>query len=362
MRKNSWSSTISSSGSLHSFGDEAEPIKKSDLLNLSQATSKEVDANPEFTAAMNDWKNILETATKLYPSTIEMQNRVKNICYETSVLNEEAFCALASNGGNIEETIESLKDADFFNSVRTACNVFDVRKYALGVPGEHRRQYPLKIRMDRVAESAALPNISLPQWTPDRRVMKKSKWASLPSLSEYERKILEQDFSNRRLMAGNGLKGGVPTKNSYSMEKSIEYHMLAYEAKHLRAWQRAKHVDTLDRKLKKHSLKSAGKLVNKIMKLNPRKFKIKNKWAVKSRITPPRNTFEGIPSSLGHDGVIPILRTAHWSSDKHLELKRKGTHAERIRRQVSLAIDQSLSKPPLLDPLLESSFRRSVVL
>ena len=64
----------------------------------------------------------------------------------------------------------------------------------------------------------------------------------------------------------------------------------------------------------------------------------------------------------GHDGVIPILRTAHWSSDKHLELKRKGTHAERIRRQVSLAIDQSLSKPPLLDPLLESSFRRSVVL
>ena len=78
-----------------------------------------------------NWKNILETETKLYPSTIEMQNRVKNICYQTSVLNEEAFCALASNGGNIEETIESLKDADFFNSVRTACNVFDVRKYAL---------------------------------------------------------------------------------------------------------------------------------------------------------------------------------------------------------------------------------------
>ena len=55
-------------------------------------------------------------------------------------------------------------------------------------------------------------------------------------------------------------------------------------------------------------------------------------------------------------------RPIRVKSDKHLELKRKGTHAERIRRQVSLAIDQSLSKPPLLDPLLESSFRRSVVL
>jgi len=222
--------------------------------------------------------------------------------------------------------------------------------------------------MDRVAESAALPNISLPQWTPDRRVMKKSELTSLPTLSEYERKILEQDFSNRRLMAGNGLRGGVPTKSSYSMEKSIEYHMLAYEAKHLREWQRAKHVDSLDYELrispkKKGQQSPTAKKLNQIhLKRKPSKLKIKNIRAIDSKIKPPRNVFEGIPSSLGHDGLIPILRTARWSRDKYLELKRKGTHAERIRRQVAVAIDKTLTKPPLLDPLLESSFRRSVVL
>ena len=49
---------------------------------------------------------LLKKAKALYPSTIEMQKRVKDICKKTSVLTEEAFCALAFNNGNIQETIE----------------------------------------------------------------------------------------------------------------------------------------------------------------------------------------------------------------------------------------------------------------
>ena len=56
---------------------------------------------------MNDWQKILENSMSLYPSVIEMQKCVQSVCAETSILRDEAFCALASNNGSVVETLEN---------------------------------------------------------------------------------------------------------------------------------------------------------------------------------------------------------------------------------------------------------------
>ena len=83
-------------------------------------------------------------------------------------------------------------------------------------------------------------------------------------------------------------------------------------------------------------------------------IKFKNFWAFKSSC-PEVNLLSIIPWSMKGELLNRIgVQVVTYEIVEKID--------ERIRRQVSLAIDQSCSKPPLLDPLLESSFRRSVVL
>ena len=75
------------------------------------------------------------------------------------------------------------------------------------------------------------------------------------------------------------------------MEKAIEYHMLAYEARHLRAWQRAKHADLLHQEISSpkkiasseasvKSLEDSGAMSNRLQR-QPSKLRIRNKRAIK---------------------------------------------------------------------------------
>ena len=69
-----------------------------------------------------------------------------------------------------------------------------MKAYARGEKGVFKMKYPANIRMDRVAEGAALPNVSLPQWTPDRRVLKKKRVDNFAEFIRVRKKNLEQVF------------------------------------------------------------------------------------------------------------------------------------------------------------------------
>ena len=71
-------------------------------------------------------------------------------------------------------------------------------------------KYPGNIRMDRVAEGAALPNVSLPQWTPDRSIEEK-RVDNFAQFIRIRKKNFRASFQTGG-MAGNGLKAGFPRR------------------------------------------------------------------------------------------------------------------------------------------------------
>ena len=330
-RKNSWGSSASGQISPSTTADGDMPV------------------SPHHDPLAH-WGAKLEGSLTLFKSTLEMQSAVQSVIKEADVHADEAFCALVDVGGDVRRACEALKDVAYFHSLRAVCNAYDVRKYALKQKGTHRKPTTDSLRIDEATLSASRPQASVPQWTPDRRVLQKSALLQMDNLSPYEHRVLEQDFSNRRLMSGTTMRG-LPSKDSIAMDKKIEYYMTNFEMRHIREWTRARQMEEI-RKLQKGTHSRSNPFLSPMRKSSgKKKLSPLRRKAVKATILSP----------MGHDGTIPVLKTAHWSKTKEIELKRKGRRMEKIKQMGQSPVKKKIPST-CTAPEIEKYFRRSVAL
>ena len=245
---------------------------------------------------LQEWHLKLKAYGDHFNTVLDMQRGVQSILGRTPVHPDEAFCALIDAKGDVSTALKSLADAGYFHKIRCVCNLYDIQKYAKKAEGMHKKQ-SFDIKKQLLA--TPLPDISLPQWTPDRRVLEQ---VELESLSPFEKRVLDQDFSNRRLMQGASTNG-LPKHDSSSTDKRVEYYMLNYESQHFREWSRAKQNTYMGALLKR---KSPLKRMNHL------------------RTSPERSPSKrhNLLSPLGHDGAIPVVKMPIWRPT--MSLARKG--------------------------------------
>lgn len=273
--KSSWGSSLSS------VPDKNLDNNKGDLTGNNSDVAKLTNV---YDKELKEWDLKLQNQGDHFKSTLDMQNKVHSTLRKVPVRHEEAFCALVDAKGDINTAVEALNDPGYFHKIRSVCNLYDVQQYAKNIEGTHKKP---DFDVKKQVLSVPLPNISLPQWTPDRRVLEQVK---IDSLSPFEKLVLDQDFSNRRLMQGASTNG-LPSKDSFSMDKQVEYYMQNYESQHIREWSRAKQ----------------SKYMNSLIK-SPKPTGM-NRFKSPHRSPSKKHT---LLSPLGHDGVIPVVKKPAW--------------------------------------------------